>query len=96
MNDKEQIKEIEKLLRDKKQEGCICVNTIEGILSYPLKEFVKQPIDGILYDLNRDESTCMAFIYDDVSWINNFACALVIRELKEQLDKYKEKYGELE
>lgn len=92
----EQIKEIKKLLWDKKKEGRVCINTIEGVLSYPLKEFVKQPVDGILYDLNRDEATCMAFIHKDISWLNNFACAMVIKELKEQIDKYKEKYGELE
>jgi hypothetical protein len=50
-----------------------------------LDEFIKQPADGILYDLNRLEETALTFI-DDPKWVNDFAVALVIRKLKEMLE----------
>ena len=44
-----------------------------------------QPVDGLLYDLNRDEATIMTFI-DSEKWINDYACALVIRYLMNKLN----------
>ena len=50
-----------------------------------LDDFVEQPADGILYDLNRDEPTVLTFIHDP-KWVNDFAVALTIRKLVEQRD----------
>ena len=52
----------------------------------PLKEFVKQPASGMLYDLNRSEVVVLTFIKDP-KWINDYAVAKVIQELKLQLDE---------
>lgn len=70
------------------QKGNIVVVTIDGIEAMPLKEFVKQPVEGMLYDLNRNELTVLAFI-EDKKWINDFACGKVIRELKNQIEELK-------
>lgn len=51
----------------------------------PLEEFVEQPADGILYDLNRLEEVSLTFLADP-KWVNDFAVALVIRKLVEQRD----------
>ena len=48
-----------------------------------LKEFVKQPIDGMLYDLNRGETVILTFI-DDIKWINDFAATKVLRHFYEK------------
>jgi hypothetical protein len=66
------------------EEGNIVVFGIETQV-YNLKEFIKQPVDGILYDLNRSEETVLTWI-EDKRWINDFAVAKVIRELKQQLE----------
>lgn len=51
-----------------------------------LDDFVEQPADGILYDLNRDEATVLTFIHDP-KWVNDFAVALTIRKLVQQRDE---------
>ena len=53
-----------------------------------LEDFVNQPADGMLYDLNRNEAVILQFI-DDPKWVNDFACAQVIRYLKKELDDFK-------
>lgn len=50
------------------------------LMAANLDEFVKQPADGILYDLNRSEEISLTFIADK-KWVNDFAVALVIRKL---------------
>ena len=72
--------DIKKLVLNKRKEGKIVVMGIEGPMSMNIKEFIKQPVDGILYDLNRLEETALTFI-DDPKWVNDFAVALTIREL---------------
>ena len=52
----------------------------------PIADFIKQPADGILYDLNRNESTVLTFL-PDPKWINDFAVAQVIRALKKRIDE---------
>lgn len=45
------------------------------------KEFIKQPIEGMLYDLNRNEVTVLTLI-EDPKWVNDYAVSKVIQELK--------------
>lgn len=74
-----------KLILDARREGRIVVNTIEGLMSSNLEEFLKQPIDGILYDLNRDEATTLTLAETDIKRVNDFAVSVVIRALKDKL-----------
>jgi len=73
----------DKILKEYKK-GNIIVVTIEGLQGMPLKEFIKQPADGILYDLNRDEATILTFI-EDPKWVNDYAVCKVIRALKNRI-----------
>lgn len=82
----EGIKDMVQFVKEKKRDGIIVVMTTEGLQEMELSEFIKQPIDEILYDLNRDELTVLTFIKDP-KWINDYACGLVIAELKKHYDK---------
>lgn len=84
MNNKEELK---KIILDEYKKGNIVFMSPEGLKTCKLKEFADQPIEGLLYDLNRDEATILTFI-DEAKWINDFACAKVIRELKKRLNSY--------
>ena len=66
--------------------------TCDGIMTQDVHTFLKQPIDGILYDLNRDKATTIALAKDEESsighrWVNDLAVAFVIAKLKEKIDK---------
>lgn len=69
------------------KEGKVVINTVEGPCIVSLEELVDQPVEGILYDLNRSDSITLTFM-DDPKWINDFACAQVIRYLKKQLEEH--------
>lgn len=50
-----------------------------------IDRFIKQPLEGMLYDLNRLPEVVMTFI-DDPKWVNDYAVYLVIKKLKEHYD----------
>lgn len=72
------------------QDGNIVVACFDGLQKMKLDDFIKQPIEGMLYDLNRDESVVLTFI-NDPKWINDFAVAKVIRALKQRIDELENK-----
>ena len=83
----------DKVLKEYKK-GNIIVAGIDGLQGIPIKEFIKQPVEGILYDLNRDEATVLTLI-DNPKWVNDYAVSKVIvalkkriKELEEQLTKH--------
>lgn len=77
------------LLLQKEKEGKVVFMTIDGLMETDLDKFIKQPTEGLLYDLNRDKVTCLSFLDGDQAqyWVNNFAVAIVIAKLKEHYDK---------
>ena len=76
------------LIKQELEKGNVVYRDIEGLHSIKLSDIVNQPADGILYDLNRNEAVILQFI-DDPKWVNDFACAQVIRYLKKELDDFK-------
>jgi len=83
--------------RDKKQtlqdaileeakKGNVVFSTVVGYTVCNLEEFISQPIDGLLYDLNRLPEVILTFI-EDPKWVNDYAVYLVIKRLKEMVDK---------
>ena len=50
-----------------------------------LDEFIAQPAEGILYDLNRLPEVVITFI-DDPKWVNDYAVSLIIAKLKANLE----------
>lgn len=77
----------DKVLEEYKN-GNIVIATPEGLQVINLSEFIKQPVDGLLYDLNKNEAIVLTFI-DDPRWINDYAVCQVIRALKSKIDELK-------
>lgn len=74
----------DKILEEYKN-GNVVIATPEGLQGTKLSELIKQPTDGLLYDLNRNESVVLTFI-DDPKWVNDYAVCQVIRSLKSKID----------
>ncbi len=73
-------------LLSERAKGNVVILDHEGFAVCPLSVLVEQSADGILYDLNRLEEVALTFLPKDLRWVNNFAVALVIRELKRRLE----------
>ena len=80
-------KKIRKKILDEYKKGNIVIYDFEGLKTIPLNEIIKQPTDGLLYDLNRNESVILTFL-DDPKWINDYACMQVIKVLKDKREQY--------
>ena len=83
MENKDKIRD---LVLQKEKEGRVVFATFDGLMEAELEKFIKQPTEGLLYDLNRDRATVLTLI-DDPKWVNDFAVGLVIKKLKEHYDK---------
>ena len=70
--------------------GNIVFAGIEGLKSMNINEFIKQPAEGILYDLNRNEATVLTFI-EDPKWVNDYAVSKVITALKARIEELEQK-----
>ena len=66
------------------EKGNVVIATPDGLQGTKLSEFIKQPVEGLLYDLNRSESVVLTFI-DDPKWVNDYAVCQVIRALKKRI-----------
>jgi len=78
------MKTLKDRILDEYNKGNIVVAGIDGFQTAKLDEFIKQPIDGILYDLNRSEEVVLTFIADP-KWVNDYAVCKVIRVLKDRI-----------
>ena len=83
--------EIIKLIKERESEGKVVFYQGPGILhSIPVAYLCDQPATGILYDLNRDEASILAFAGDDNPyWVNNYATESVIRYLRGRVEELK-------
>ena len=81
------MEEIKNKILEEYKNGNIVIASFEGLHGANLKEFIKQPLAGLLYDLNRDEATILTLIEEDAKWVNDFAVCKVISELKNQNEK---------
>lgn len=84
-------KELASKIQEEYKKGNICYRTIEGVFSAKIENFTKQPLEGMLYDINRDRATIMSFL-DDPKWTNDFALTFLLehyynrcKELEKQL-----------
>jgi hypothetical protein len=77
------------IVLEERDKGNVVYLAIDTALVAPVKEIIKQPVDGLLWDLNRDEATALTFMDKEgmIHWVNNFAVALVIRELKRRIEE---------
>lgn len=72
----------DKILEEYKR-GNIVISDFDGLSTINMNLFIDQPIDGILYDLNRLEEIILTFI-DDPKWINDYALVKVLRKIHEE------------
>lgn len=76
------------IVQQKAKEGKVVFMTVEGPLVADLEKFLKQPTEGILYDLNRDHVTVLHWMSQgEQKWANDYAVGVVIAKLKEHYDK---------
>ena len=87
MKTADKFEDFKEYVLEKEKEGKVVVATIEGFAECPLEDIIKQPTDGLLYDLNRDKAVVLTFIKDK-KWVNDYACALVIAKLKQKLTEH--------
>lgn len=77
--------ELREMVLAARKEGKVCMWVLPNQMQVaPVDEFVRQPADGILYDLNRLEECVLSD--GGIRWVNDVAVALVIRKLVEQRD----------
>lgn len=74
------------VLAERKNGNVVCYVLPGQLMVTPLDQFVEQPADGLLYDLNRGEEVSLTFL-GDPKWVNDFAVALTIRKLMQQRDE---------
>ena len=78
---------IDKIQSEAKKGNIVYFVAPETLATTTIENFIKQPTEGILYDLNRDKATYMSWIEEgDMKWVNNYAVALVIEALKKKLE----------
>lgn len=84
----------------KRKEGKIIFSTFDGFMEAKIGEIINnQPIDGLLYDLNRDLVTCLSWIAQPdspIQWVNNAACGIVIEYMAKEKEDLKNRIVELE
>ena len=69
---KEQLESIRDKILAEWDKGNLVYADIEGLKTIKFEDFIKQPLDGMLYDINRNTATILTFL-DDPKWVNDFA-----------------------
>ena len=83
----EQLKSIADTVRAEYEKGNIVFWDCEdNLLTANLQDFMKQPVDGMLYDLNRSEEVILTFI-NDPKWVNDYAMCKIVRELYKRIEE---------
>jgi len=80
------MEEIKEIILSQYKNGNIVFAGSEGLQAMSLLEFIKQPVEGMLYDLNRCETVVLTFL-PDPKWVNDYAVSQVIRALKNKIDE---------
>lgn len=73
-------------------ENKIAFMTIDGLQGGLIEDFVKQPIEGQLYDLNRDRATLYAMANENKNkrWINDLAFVYLYEYTNEIIEKQRQ------
>ena len=73
--------------------GNIVVSGFDGLGVGNLEAIMQQPIEGVLYDCNRDEGTILTFL-NDPKWVNDYALMKVCKYLYRENEKLKERLSQ--
>lgn len=65
--------ELKNLILEAWKDGYVVFASAEGLCKQKLEDFTQQPLDGMLYDINRDAATIFTFVDDNPKWVNDFA-----------------------
>lgn len=85
MSNDEQAEMKEKVLSARNDGKVVMWVLPDQLMIAPVEQFVRQPAESILWDLNRGEE-CALSNTGNVRWVNDFAVAITIRELVKQRD----------
>lgn len=92
----EQLKSIADTVRAEYSKGNIvfwdCDN---NLFTANLQDFMKQPVDWMLYDLNRSEEVILTFI-DNPKWVNDYAMCKIVRELYKRIEELEKNKSQTE
>lgn len=78
---------LDKILELEK-ENKIVFMTIEGAMTASIESIIKQPVEGLLYDLNRDKATLMSLSKSKSQrWVNDMAIVNVLKYVLEENEK---------
>jgi len=69
------------------EKGNLVFADFEGLKSINFDDFIKQPLDGMLYDINRNLATILTFI-DDPKWVNDFALTKLLEYYYNKCKEY--------
>lgn len=78
--------EIKQKVLSEYEKGKICFATFDGIKTADLEQYAKGELSSILYDLNRDEATILAFSDQSPRWINDLAMVKLMKHYRKQLN----------
>ena len=67
--------------------GNLVYADIEGLKSIKFEEFIKQPLEGMLYDINRNLATILTFI-EEPKWVNDFALTKLLEYYYNKCKEY--------
>ena len=87
--EKEMFESIRDMVLSEWDKGNLVYADIEGLKSIKLGDFIKQPLEGMLYDINRDSATILTFI-DDPKWVNDFALTKLLEYYYNKCKEYEE------
>ena len=83
----------DQIIEEYKKSNIVC-STCTGLMVYNLDEIINQDVNGLLYDINRDEATILTMQGD--KWVNDYALTAVVRrmskktkELEREIEKQK-------
>ena len=86
-------KEIFESIRDKVlsewDKGNLVYADVDGLKSIKFEEFVKQPLEGMLYDVNRCLPVVLTYI-DDPKWVNDFALTKLLEYYYNKCKEYED------
>lgn len=79
-------KTILEFIEEKEKEGKAAFYVHGNLATMDIDDLINQPVEGLLWDLNRDEVTCSFWIDEgELGWVNNYATQLVIKKLYEKI-----------
>lgn len=67
--------------------GNLVYADIEGLKSIKFEDFIKQPLEGMLYDINRNTATILSFL-EEPKWVNDFALTKLLEYYYNKCKEY--------